>query len=427
MSEGAEESLSPGSGPTPGDDVPVPGPGKSSMTPALLISLALLSAAAPLGTDMYLPSFVKMAQDLNTTAAAVQLTLSAFMIGMGVGQLFIGPISDSVGRRVPLIIGSLLFGVMAVACALTPSVTWLIVLRLVMGASGGVGVALARAVVADLEQTSDAAKAFALMMAIQGLAPVIAPVLGGVLSSWIGWRGIFIVLACFCLLMVLAVLFVVPESLPPEKRHSGGPAQMLRDARRVVANRWFVGYSIIFAVGFGVMFSYISASPFVLQREYGLSTLAYSITFGTNALIMAIVSMVTARLVGRFAIRSLLMVGLGILTVTVAGLVICGFVGATLPIVLVLLALTLAGIGLLLGNATALAVDALHGEASGTGSGIMGAAQFLVAGVVSPLVGIGHPPLHSMSLVMGICMAITLGLGLPLTRRAAGSSAAEAH
>ncbi|SER79046.1 MFS transporter, DHA1 family, bicyclomycin/chloramphenicol resistance protein [Propionibacterium cyclohexanicum] len=400
-----------------------PPPHVSTLGPLLLVSLALLSAAAPLGTDMYLASMVQLAQDLHTSASAAQLTLSAFMIGMGLGQLIIGPISDSIGRRRPLVIGSVCFLISSVCVALAPNIELLIALRFVMGLAGGTGVVLARAVVADLADANGAAKAYALLMAIQGLAPVIAPVLGGVLSGPIGWRGIFAVLAIFNAFMALAAIFVVPESLPASKRNGAGVSQVWHDLSAMLGNLRFIGYGIIFAVGFGVMFAYISASPFVLQGEYGLSKINYSLAFAGNAVLMAIVAAASARLVEHFQIRHLMLVGLGLMTLGTAGLVIASLLGTTpLGLVIGLLALTLAGISLSSGNATALAISALSGRAAGTGSGLLGAAQFLVAAVVSPLVGLGHRPVVSMALVMAGCLAITLAVGLPLSRSSRGAA-----
>lgn len=400
----------------PPDSTPSTTPGSGALAPLLLISLALLSAAAPLGTDMYLASMLQMAADLHTSAPVVQLTLSAFMVGLGLGQLLIGPISDGLGRRRPMIVGTVVFLVTSVCVALAPTIQILIGLRFVMGMAGGTGIVLSRAVVADLARENGAARAFALLMAIQGLAPVIGPVLGGVLSGLIGWRGIFALLAVFNLFMTLAAVFVVPESLPVERRSASGPSRMLRDARQILANRRFVGYAVIFAVGFGVMFSYISASPFVLQGQYGLDRIHYALTFAGNAILMATVSLVSTRLVGRVQVRHLLAAGLVLMVVGVGGLLVCGAFGAPLAAVVALLAVTVSGIALSLGNSTALAVGALGGRAAGTGSGIMGAAQFLVAGLVSPLVGFGQIPVRSMSLVMAACLVVTLGVGLPLSR-----------
>ena len=185
-------------------------PKKNQLTAAVLTSLALLSAAGPLGTDMYLPTFIDIAKDLSTTASSVQLTLSAFMIGLAVGQLFAGPISDGVGRRRPLVIGSLLFFLFSAGCALTPSIGLLIAFRLLQGIAGGTTVVVARSVIPDVAHGRAAASAFSALMAIQGLAPAIAPLLGGFLSPIIGWRGIFWVIAAFNVIMVVVSRFVVP-------------------------------------------------------------------------------------------------------------------------------------------------------------------------------------------------------------------------
>ncbi|MCI1747530.1 MAG: multidrug effflux MFS transporter [Acidipropionibacterium sp.] len=372
------------------------------LSTGLLAGLAVLSAAGALGTDMYLPGLVGMASELHTTSSMAQFTLSAFMIGMAIGQLLLGPLSDSYGRRRLMIGGSVVFMLASLGAALANSVWLLIGLRLLMGAAGGAGAVLARAVVPDLASGRTAARAFSVMMAIQGLAPIIAPILGGQLVGPIGWRGIFLVLSGFNLAMVAIAVFVVPESLPPERRTPGGLRRLLPSIAVVLRRRVFVGHAISMAVTFGVMFSYISASPFVLERQLGLRSATYSLAFAANALMVTLASLLNTRLITQFGLRSIARVGLAAALCGSLGLLVNGLVGPRLWATLPLLAGTVFGVGLVLGNVTAMGAAQVR-DAAGAGSAVMGACQFLVAGIVSPLVGLGSNAALSMGIVMLIC------------------------
>lgn len=392
----------------------------STRTPTLgtglLCILALLSAAPPLGTDMYLSTFVQMAADLHTSAPAVQLTLTGFMVGMGAGQLAAGPVSDALGRRPVLLLGSALLALSSALTVVAPSIGVLIALRLLMGLGGGAAVALARAVVADLAHGVAAAKAYSVLMMIQGIAPVAAPVIGGLLATHGGWRGIFAVIAG-CNVAALVLAFTgIRESLPVERRNHDGPRAFGAVALRVLSNRQFMGLTLVVAFGFGVMFAYISGSPFVLQEGYGLSQLSYSLLFGCCAGWMALVSGLNTRLVDRFPVRSVIGVGLVVMSCAALGFLVAGLTRAPLWCIIGCMVATVTGVSLVLGNATALATDALGGHATGTGSGVLGAIQFLIAGIISPLVGLASDPTTGMAVVMLVCLLVVLGLGLPLAR-----------
>jgi DHA1 family bicyclomycin/chloramphenicol resistance-like MFS transporter len=211
------------------------------------VVLAALTAITPLATDMYLPAFPRMATDLGTTASAIQLTLTAFMIGLALGQLVIGPLSDQRGRRGLLLAGTAVCAVAGLVCALAPSIGVLVVARFVQGFGGAAGVVLARAVIADRASGVAAARLFAVMMMIQGVAPVLAPLVGGGLVTAVGWRGVFGILAALSALMIVGVLLRVPETLPAERR-TRGLAAFGRDARAVLTNRRYLGYTATLAI-----------------------------------------------------------------------------------------------------------------------------------------------------------------------------------
>ncbi|PEG57418.1 Bcr/CflA family drug resistance efflux transporter [Mycolicibacterium boenickei] len=378
--------------------------------------LALLTAVAPLSIDMYLPAFPAMAAEFGTSASAVQFTLTSFMVGLASGQLILGPLSDRFGRRPLMLAGTFVCILAGVACALAPNIAALTAFRFVQGFSGAAGVVLSRAVVADRAHGAVAARAFSLMMIINGAAPVLAPLIGGSLMGVIGWRGVFWILAGLAVAMFLGVVAVLTETHPKDRRHTGGVTAMLRDARSVLTNRDYIGYTLAFAFGFTVMFAYISASPFVLQNVLGLSPLHYSFAFAANAAGIVIMNAVNARIVGRFGQRRLLHLGVGLLVLFSVLLLVDALLGPVLWASLLLLWGAVASLGLVAANATALALDQVR-HAAGTGSAVLGALQFGLAALVSPIVGLGGD--HT-ALPMAVAMVVSAGIGaaaLLLTRR----------
>jgi DHA1 family bicyclomycin/chloramphenicol resistance-like MFS transporter len=389
------------------------------------VVLAALTAITPLATDMYLPAFPRMATDLGTTASAIQLTLTAFMIGLALGQLVIGPLSDQRGRRGLLLAGTAVCAVAGLVCALAPSIGVLVVARFVQGFGGAAGVVLARAVIADRASGVAAARLFAVMMMIQGVAPVLAPLVGGGLVTAVGWRGVFGILAALSALMIVGVLLRVPETLPAERR-TRGLAAFGRDARAVLTNRRYLGYTATLVLGFAAMFAYISASPFVLQNILGLSVGWYSVAFAANALGLAGVSALAGHLVQRVAPRRLLAIGVTAVLVLCA-LLLVDVAVLDLPLwpTLVLMFLTVSALGLVFGNATTLATDEVA-RTAGTGSAVMGALQFGLAAVVSPLVGLrGEHDALPMALTMLAAAVLAAAALVTLTRGRTGTAHAD--
>ncbi|WP_448851582.1 multidrug effflux MFS transporter [Corynebacterium sp. 335C] len=409
--------------PSPAPSRPAPG----GLGPALLAALSLLSAAAPLGTDMYLPALVAMAGDLGTTASAVQLTLTTFMAGMAVGQLLAGPVSDAVGRRGMLVGSSVAFLATSVACALAPSVGVLVAMRLLQGLAGGAGTVVARAVIPDVVHGRAAAKAYSLMMAINGIAPIVGPVIGGLIIPVAGWRGIFWTLALVNVAMILVSLFVVPETLPADRRSPGAVRGLLPGIAGALRVPRFVPLMLAFAVGFAVMFAYISGSPFVLQDQLGLSPQAYSLAFGFNGVLVVALSAVNAKLVDRIPAGRLLVAGLATALAASVGLLVNGLAGPTLAATLPLMAVAVASMGLVMGNATSLALEQVGARGAGVGaaSGLLGFLQFTCAAAVSPLVGLGSNAALSMGVTMTVAgvfavacaLAGVRGGGAPSRRR----------
>lgn len=383
----------------------------------MLLALALLSAIAPLATDMYLPGLPALGEDLGAPTETVQLTLATFMAGLGIGQLVVGPLSDGWGRRRLLLGGTVAFAISGVLCALAPTAEVLIGARLLQGLSGGAAIVLARAVIADRAKGDAAAKLFSVMMIIGGVAPVVAPLLGGALLGPIGWRGIFWVLTGAGVAMVVGVLTLIPETLPAEKRHGGGLAAHAHNMRYVVGNRRYLGYALTFVFGFGALFSYISASPFVVQDVLGMSPGQFSVIFGVNSVGIVGGSIVNTRLIGRFHARQLLAFGVTLLlTAGVALLLEVTLGGTHTAVVLPLLFLVTTSIGFIMGNATALS-QAQVTKAAGTGSAVMGAGQFGLAALISPLVGGSAVQMASSIVVCGaVATTALLTLGRPEPR-----------
>lgn len=381
----------------------------------MLCTLALISAIAPLATDMYLPGLPTMAESLGTSASSIQLTLTTFMAGLGIGQLIIGPISDGIGRRRLLLGAATMTTLASAACALAPNIEFLIGARFIQGLSGGAAIVLARACIADRARGDGAAKLFSIMMMIGGVAPVIAPLLGGALLGPVGWRGIFWVLTAAGVIMVAGVLTVVPETLPPERRHGGGLRALTANMGSVLGNRRYLGYALTLIFGFGALFSYISASPFVVQNVLGMSSSQFSAVFAANAVGLVLAATITTRLLGRVSARTLLTFGVTLLSAAGSALFIAGVIfNSTNPAALLIpLFISISSIGFIMGNATALAQGEVT-NSSGTGSALMGAGQFGLAAAVSPIVGIAGPdsaaPMAVAILTFGLLASLTLFL-----------------
>ena len=368
----------------------VPGPGRAERI-RLIIILGALTAIGPLSVDMYLPALPSLTHDLAAGPSLVQLTLTACLAGLAAGQLVAGPMSDAWGRRRPLLAGAAIYAVASLLCAAAPDVAALIALRLVQGAAGGAAIVIARAVVRDLYDGTAAARFFSLLMLVTGLGPVLAPVAGGQLLRLTSWRGVFVVLTALGALMVVAALTGLRETLPAAGRRAGGLAATIRTFGRLGRDRTFAGYTLSGGLAFAAMFAYISGSPFVIQEIYHLSPQQFSLIFAVNALGIVACSQLSAALVRRVPPRPLLGVGLA-MSVTGAALLLAAVAARIgLPGVLPALWLVAASIGLIMPNATALALSGRPPELAGSASALFGVAQFVFGGAAAPLVGIAGP------------------------------------
>lgn len=382
----------------------------------LVLILGALSSFGPLSMDMYLPSLPFLARDLHTTATATALTLTTCLVGLATGQLLAGPLSDRLGRRRPLVVGVAVYAAVSLACMIAPNIWALLGLRLLQGFAGAVGIVVARAVVRDLHSGIDAARFFALLLMVNGFAPVIAPVLGGQLLRITDWRGIFGVLGFIGVLLLLVVLLGLPETLPAAARRSGGLGDTLRIFRRLLTDGPFMGYTMCSGLVLGALFAYIAGSPFVLQKGYGLSSQLFSVIFAGNALGIIAVGHTSSRLVGRVTPERLLGVGTYLCGAGAAVLATAAFAGAGLPAILPGLFLVVASVGLVLPNATALAL-ADHQHEAGTASALLGLVQFAVGAFAAPFAGLaGSDPVMPMALTIAT-LAVSALLVLKLSER----------
>jgi len=394
------------------------GPAEASprITLSLLVTLALLSAIAPIATDLYLPAFPQMVTDLATSTTGVQFSLTAFLVGAGVGQVLFGPLSDRWGRRAPLLIGAAVFVVASVGAAMAPSVAVLVAFRVLQGVSGAAGMVIGRAVVVDLARGREAARAFTLLMMIGGVAPVIAPLVGSSLTDVIGWRGLLWIATALGAVALVSVFMVVKETLPVAARRESGVVGSLIEFR-ALGSRSYVGATLAFAFGFTTLMSYISASPFLYQDLMGLTTLQYGLAFGANALVLMGVSGVAAKLTMRWGslrtARAGLAINLGsILVVGVLVLTDAPVRWLALPILVAVSAL-----GLVLGSTTALALDAVPDVAGGA-SAVLGLAQFGLAAIAAPLVSLGGGTSALPLAVTMLVASVAANAGLRIASRA---------
>lgn len=382
----------------------------------MLLILGALSAFGPLAIDFYLPAFPAMAQAFVTDEKHVQTTLAAYFLGLSIGQLAYGPIADRFGRRLPLLFGVGLFTLASLACAFAPSLDALIVARFVQALGGCAGMVLSRAIVSDKCDAVGSAKVFSQLMLVMGLAPILAPMLGGVLVNVGGWQSIFIVLGLFSALCLVAVGLGLPESLPahqPRQPLSGA----LRSYGRLLGDRVFLGHALTGGIAMAGMFAYIAGSPFVFIKLYGVPAEHYGWLFGANAAGFILVAQVNARLLARRGPAWLLVRAVWLyLAAGLALMVVAWMRPSQLWPLLVPLFVCIASLGCIIPNASACAMNG-QGARAGSASALLGCLQFSVAAGAAALVGILHDgSALPMTQVIGLCGALVVGVAL-LTRR----------
>jgi DHA1 family bicyclomycin/chloramphenicol resistance-like MFS transporter len=382
----------------------------------LFLVLGALSAIGPLSIDMYLPALPKLTRDLSAGASLVQLTLTACLVGLAAGQVVAGPLSDMWGRRRPMLAGIVIYTIASLLCVVAPTVQLLIALRLVQGVAGAACIVISRAMVRDMHDGPAVARFFSLLMLVNGVAPIAAPVIGGQVLRVTSWRGVFVVLTVMGALMAVSALGL-RETLPGSERHTGGLRAALRTYRELCADRVFVGYALAGGLAFAAMFAYISGSPFVTQNIYGLSPQTFSLIFAVNSLGIVALGQVSGLLAGRVRMTTLLATGLA---VSLAGgllLVVAVFAGLGLAVVLTGLFLVVSAIGLVMPNSAALALSGRPPNTAGSASALFGLTQYVIGAAAAPLVGVaGSHSAVPMTLVI-VCAAAAAVLVLATLTR----------
>ncbi|MFI8186464.1 multidrug effflux MFS transporter [Actinacidiphila glaucinigra] len=391
----------PEAGATPPDQISTPGPStpvrRAGEIPGARTSLMVtfllgaLSALPALSMDMYLPALPQVTEELRSPAVTVQLTLTACLAGLALGQLVVGPMSDRWGRRRPLLAGMVLYVLATAVCAFASTTELLIGFRLLQGLSGAAGIVIARAIVRDLYDGVAMARFFSTLMLISGVAPIVAPLIGGQVLRLTDWHGVFVVLTVVGVLLTVVVWRCLPETLSPGERHSGGLGETLGAMRGLLADRAFTGYMLTGGFTFAALFAYVSASSFVVQEIYGASPQTYSLLFGLNSVGLVALGQVNGKiLVGRVSMDKVTGVGLAVITAAAAVLLALtsGWFGPVglLPVAAGLFVL-MAAMSLVLPNTNALALMRTR-HAAGSASALLGTTSFLVGAVASPLVGI---------------------------------------
>jgi len=368
----------------------------------LLLVLAGLSAFAPLVTDLYLPALPRLGRDLGVSAASVEVTLTMCVIGIALGQLLVGPLSDAAGRRRPLMAGLVLFIASSLGCAAAPSIVVLDVLRLLQGVSGATGIVIARAMVRDMYSGVDATRLYATLGAIIPLAPILAPSIGGAILLVTSWRGIFAVQAALGIVLLAASAAVTHETLAPAARHAGSVRGALATYRDLLHSRRYSRVVAAGSLGFAAFFAYISASSFVYQSVLGFSAQAFGLLFAVNGMGLLITNIVNARLVRSVPPERLVRAGLR--AMATAGLLtaVSAMAGLGAWALLPLMFATVCSVGLIMSNSVALSM-ALESHRAGSAAALFGAAQFVVGAAVAPIVGVSG----ASALPMGIVMAVS--------------------
>ncbi|MGH3843410.1 MAG: multidrug effflux MFS transporter [Pseudonocardiaceae bacterium] len=376
----------------------------------LVLVLGALIALGPLTIDMYLPALPAITTNLLTTEATVQLTLTGTLLGLGLAQLVVGPLADAFGRKRPLLVGTGIHMAASVLCAIAPNIAVLGVLRVLQGAGAAAGMVVALAIVRDLYIGRAAAVLLSRLILVMGAAPIVAPTLGAALLGFTSWRGVFIALALYGLVLLPITARLLPETLPAHRRRAARVRPTLATYRGLLTDRVFVGLVLTSGLVMSGLFAFVAGSSFVFQEQFGLNQQSFGLLFGVSAIFIIGATQVNAYLLRWFGPHQLLLAA--VLTGTIAGLLMLGAsltgVGGLVGLLVPLWAMLFAA-GLALPNTPALALSR-HGEAAGTAAALLGAIQFGTGAVVAPLVGALGNDATAMGAVVATAMALALAM-----------------
>ncbi|MCL6427391.1 MULTISPECIES: Bcr/CflA family efflux MFS transporter [Bacillus] len=375
---------------------------------ALAFLLGMLAILGPLNIDMYLPSFPEIAEDLSASASLVQLSLTACLVGLTIGQLIVGPVSDAQGRRKPLLICIFLFALSSLFCALSPNITTLVAARFLQGFTASAGLVLSRAIVRDVFTGRELSKFFSLLMVITAVAPMVAPMTGGaiLLLPFATWHTIFHVLMIIGFLLVLLIALRLKETLPPEKRIPSSIGTSVKTMGSLLKDRSFMGYALTVGFIHGGSFAYVSGTPFVYQDIYGVSPQVFSILFGINGLAIISGSFIIGRFGGIIHEKSLLRIAVITAIIATAVLLTMTMIHGPLATLVISIFIYMITIGMVLTSTFTLAMEK-QGHRAGSASALLGMLPLLLGSIVSPLVGINE----TTAVPMGAIMFVTAVIG----------------
>jgi DHA1 family bicyclomycin/chloramphenicol resistance-like MFS transporter len=370
--------------------LPVPAalPRERTVGRPLAVVLSLLTVFGPISMDLYLPVLPALTDELLSATSTAQLTITACLLGLALGQLIAGPLSDRFGRRRPLLIGVVAYVAVSLLCAASPTVETLVAARFVQGLAGGVGIVIAQAAGRDVYSGGRLLRYYGRLTVLGGLAAVVGPLIGGQLAQVTDWRGIFVFLAAVGAVVLTACLLVFRETLPADLRVAGGLAQTGRDMRRLLSDRVFLGAVLVTGFVNAALFAYLSGATFVLQGVYGLSPQAYSYAFGLNSLGFMVFGFAAGRASERWSERGTLLVGIAMVVAGAGGLLATAAWDLPLLAVIVSLLTMVSGVAVTTPPATSLAL-ADYSDIAGTASSFLGVARFAFGGLAAPLVGLG--------------------------------------
>jgi len=371
--------------------------------PAVLL---LLTVFGPISMDLYLPLLPALTVELGAATSLAQLTVTACLIGLALGQLVAGPLADRFGRRMPLLIGVAAYIAASLWCAFSPSVETLIVARLVQGVAGGVGLVIAQAAGRDLYSGGALIRFFGRLTVLSGVAAIVGPLLGGLLATVADWRGLFLFLASVGAAILFAVALQFSETLPADGRTRGGFAQTGRDYRTLLTDRRFVGAVLVSGFAYAAIFAYLAGATYVLQAVYGLTPQQYALAFGLNSAGFMVFGWLAARATERWSLHGTLVVGLAMCAAGALGLLVGGLVAAPVAVVIVSLLAMVSGVAVTTPPTTTIAL-AGYPQMAGTASSLLGMSRFAIGGVVAPLVGVAGA---ATLLPLGIVTASVIAL-----------------
>lgn len=382
-----------------------------------ILILGLLTAFGPLSIDMYLPALPGIAKDFAVPLASVQLSLASFLVGIALGQIFYGPITDRWGRKKPLYVGLITYALASFACASTFDVNGLIFYRFMQALGACAGMVITRAMVRDLYQSHESAKVFSLLMLIMGVAPILAPVMGGVLTTAFGWRSIFWILTVISLLALFCVYKFLPETHKPDVKY--GLKDIFRNYFGIFKDKTFTGYTLSMSLVYAGMFAYITGSPFVFIDHYGLTPAQYAWVFGINACGLITFSQINGRILRKLPPEQILKRALPFVTIFGVMILTVGLMNGPIWAMCGCLFLIISNMGLIAPNASACAL-ANQKKHAGSASALMGTIQFAVAGIISSLVSHFHNgTILPMTAIMCICGVLSYLAYLLLVKRRA--------